>query len=76
MKGVSLWIEMDGLDGPSTFDRADYCLVLPLALDKYGMPTAESYKLRVKVTPPPCTVDLEEHSTDRRIVLLFASSGD
>ena len=31
------------------FDRADYVLVLPLILDKYGMPTAESYKKRIKV---------------------------
>jgi len=31
------------------FPRADYVVVLPLEVDKYGMPTAESYKQRILV---------------------------
>ena len=32
------------------FPTADYVLQLPLELDKYGMPTAASYKSRIIVS--------------------------
>jgi hypothetical protein len=40
---------MEEVEDSGRFPAADYVVVLPLELDKYGMPTAESYRNRVDV---------------------------